>query len=107
MMVVRKLLYLIALQREGNYSRAARACHVSQPTLSESIRKLERQSGAILVKKRGRRYQGLTKEGHMVAAFAVRMAIEYEQLEMELAKCSLEKSDGPRDKVETNSGLFA
>jgi len=37
----RQLEYLVVLSREKHFTRAADACAVSQPALSEAIRKLE------------------------------------------------------------------
>jgi Bacterial regulatory helix-turn-helix protein, lysR family len=39
--LLRQLEYLVALARERHFARAAAACHVSQPSLSAAIRKLE------------------------------------------------------------------
>jgi DNA-binding transcriptional LysR family regulator len=39
------LRYFLAVVDQGNFSRAAAACHVSQPTLSVGIAKLERELG--------------------------------------------------------------
>ena len=72
-MIIRKLEYLMALAREGHFGRAAEACHVSQPTLSASLRQLEAEMGVIILK-RGPRYSGLTEQGDRVLAFAHRMA---------------------------------
>ena len=44
-MDLRHLAYLVALVREEHFGRAARACHVSQPTLSSGIRRLESEVG--------------------------------------------------------------
>lgn len=43
-----QLVYLDAIIRHGSFHRAAEALHVSQPTLSEQIRELEREVGAVL-----------------------------------------------------------
>ena len=45
-MDIRQLQYLVALAREKHFTRAAQACHVSQPTLSGRIRQLEQELGA-------------------------------------------------------------
>ena len=58
-MVLKHLVYLAALARERHFGRAAEACHVSQATLSEAIRRLEAELGVPLVE-RGHRFQGLT-----------------------------------------------
>ena len=40
-MTLTELKYTVALARERHFGRAARACNVSQPTLSLGIKKLE------------------------------------------------------------------
>ncbi|MDR2839033.1 MAG: LysR family transcriptional regulator [Azonexus sp.] len=47
-MTLTEMRYLVALARERHFGRAAEACHVSQPTLSVAIKKVERQIGAAL-----------------------------------------------------------
>lgn len=43
-----QLRYAVALDRYRNFSRAAEACHVTQPTLSMQIQKLEEDLGLVL-----------------------------------------------------------
>lgn len=73
------LEYLVALARERHFGRAAAACHVSQPTLSVAIRKLERELGVPIVL-RGRRFEGLTAEGARVVRWAHRLLAERDEL---------------------------
>ncbi len=47
-MTLQDLRYLVALVDHGHFGRAAEACHVSQPTLSTQIKKLEEQLGVTL-----------------------------------------------------------
>lgn len=47
-MTLTEMRYLVALARECHFGRAAEACHVSQPTLSVAIKKVEAQLGTIL-----------------------------------------------------------
>lgn len=47
-MTLTEMRYLIALARERHFGRAAESCHVSQPTLSVAIKKVEGQLGAAL-----------------------------------------------------------
>ena len=42
-MTLTELRYIVALARERHFGRAAEACHVSQPTLSVAIKKLEEE----------------------------------------------------------------
>lgn len=44
-LTLRVLSYVVAVSETGNFSRAARQCHVSQPTLSGQIKKLESYLG--------------------------------------------------------------
>lgn len=57
-MIERYLLrYFIAVVDHGSFSRAAAACHVSQPTLSAGIAKLERLVGTPLLHRDNRRVE--------------------------------------------------
>ena len=47
-MTLTELRYIVALARERHFGRAAESCHVSQPTLSVGIRKLEDELGVAL-----------------------------------------------------------
>ena len=47
-MTLQDLRYLLALVDHCHFGRAAEACHVSQPTLSTQIKKLEKQLGVTL-----------------------------------------------------------
>src|SRR3982751_6830406 len=47
-MELHQLRYLLAVAKTGNFSRAAEQCHVSQPSLSQQIAKLEAELGERL-----------------------------------------------------------
>ena len=47
-MELHQLRYVTAVARMGNFSRAAEQCHVSQPSLSQQIQKLEEELGCRL-----------------------------------------------------------
>lgn len=83
--LLRQLEYLVALARERHFARAATACHVSQPSLSEAIRKLERELDVPLVR-RGQRFNGLTPEGERVVLWAHRILADTDSLRQDLAK---------------------
>ena len=53
-MTLQDLRYLVALVEHGHFGRAADACHISQPTLSTQIKKLEEQLGATLFERTNR-----------------------------------------------------
>lgn len=53
-MNLRDLRYLVAIAEFGHFGRAAEACHVSQPTLSMQLKKLEEYLGVQLVERSSR-----------------------------------------------------
>ena len=61
-MEIRVLRYFLAVAQEGSVTRAARALHLTQPTLSHQIRELEEELGQTLFS-RGGRELSLTREG--------------------------------------------
>lgn len=83
-MLLTQLEYFIALAREEHFGRAASAVYVSPSTLSESIRKLENELHVPLVR-RGRTYQGLTREGELVLQWARRVVADHLALTDSLA----------------------
>jgi LysR family hydrogen peroxide-inducible transcriptional activator len=54
-MELHQLRYFVAVAQAGNFSRAAERCHVSQPSLSQQIQKLERQLNQPLFSRLGRK----------------------------------------------------
>jgi DNA-binding transcriptional LysR family regulator len=71
------LRYFLAVAETGNFSRAAKAVSVTQPTLSAGIAKLERQLGTRLFD-RDRQGVALTPGGSRFLSRARRIAAEYE-----------------------------
>lgn len=51
---MRHLRYMEALLRHGHFGRAAEACHISQPALSQQVRELEAILGSPLIERSGR-----------------------------------------------------
>lgn len=47
-MTLTELRYVVTLARERHFGRAAERCHVSQPTLSVAVKKLEDELGIPL-----------------------------------------------------------
>ncbi|WP_432082774.1 LysR family transcriptional regulator [Streptomyces sp. WAC 04229] len=82
-MLFRQLEYLVALSRERHFAHAAQECHVSQPALSEAIRKLEEELDVPLVR-RTRKYEGLTPEGERIVVWAQRILAERDALRNEV-----------------------
>jgi len=77
------LRYLVALDDHRHFGRAALACHVTQPALSNAIRALEAHFGVAVVK-RGRNFAGFTPEGERILASARRMLREHELMQQDL-----------------------
>lgn len=76
-MIDRYLLrYFLMVIEEGNFSRAAQRCNVSQPTLSAGIAKLEREVGRPLFHRTNRRVE-LTPAGATFAGHARRIEAEF------------------------------
>jgi DNA-binding transcriptional LysR family regulator len=83
-MLFRQLEYFVALARERHFARAAAACYVSQPALSEAIRKLEHELNVPLVN-RDHAFQGLTPEGERLVVWARRILADHDALEQEVS----------------------
>lgn len=75
---LRQLRYVVALGSEASFTRAAVACGVSQPSLSQAIRQLEEALGAPLVERGARAF--LTPLGREVAERARRILLEVRDL---------------------------
>jgi LysR family hydrogen peroxide-inducible transcriptional activator len=85
-MNLRDLRYLVALADERHFGRAAERCHVSQPTLSAQIRKLELYLGVPLVERQPKG-AALTPIGRQVVERARRLLQESDAI-LELAEAS-------------------
>ncbi|MBV8603167.1 MAG: LysR family transcriptional regulator, partial [Pelomonas sp.] len=77
------LRYLVSLDDHKHFGRAALACSVTQPALSNAIRALEENFGTAIVK-RGRNFAGFTTEGERILASARRILREHELLQQDL-----------------------
>ncbi len=92
-MTLRDLEYLVALAETRHFGRAAERCHVSQPTLSAQLRKLEDSLGIALVERRPRRV-ALTAAGDTVVQHARRMLRDADDIRA-LAHASQDPLAGP------------
>lgn len=82
-MFFRQLEYIVALARERHFVRAAESCSVSQPALSEGIRKLEDELDVPLIH-RGNKFEGLTAEGEQIVVWARRILADRDGLKEEI-----------------------
>jgi LysR family hydrogen peroxide-inducible transcriptional activator len=70
---LKDLKYLVAIADTRHFGQAAELCHVSQPTLSAQLRKLEEYLGVQLVERQPRRVM-LTAAGEQIIVRARRIA---------------------------------
>ncbi|MFI1172172.1 transcriptional regulator CynR [Streptomyces melanogenes] len=68
---LRHLRYLLAVAEHGNFTRAAEELRISQPTLSQQVKQLERTVGAQLLDRTGRTVR-LTDAGETYVHYARR-----------------------------------
>ena len=78
-MSLRDLEYLVALARHRHFGKAAEACHVSQPTLSGQIQKLEQQLRVTLLERNNRQVH-MTAVGQQIVEIAQRMLQDHQQI---------------------------
>jgi LysR family transcriptional regulator, hydrogen peroxide-inducible genes activator len=81
-MEMHQLRYVVAVARTGNFSRAAEQCHVSQPSLSQQIQKLEEELGEHLFD-RMKRESRLTPHGEAFLRRAVKILDEVDAAKRE------------------------
>lgn len=83
MNLLTSMRYLVALNEHKHFGRAAAACHITQPALSNALRALEQEFDVVIVR-RDRSYVGLTPEGERVLASAYVLLREADVLKQEL-----------------------
>lgn len=71
-MTLTELRYIAALAQEQHFGRAAERCHVSQPTLSIAVKKLEEELGVVLFERSKQRVLP-TPVGERIVAMANRV----------------------------------
>ena len=92
-MNLQDLRYIVTVAKLRHFGRAAEACNISQPTLSNQIRKLEEELGVVLFERSNRRVD-ITEIGEQIIAYAERALGETSEMER-LAKASQDPLDGP------------
>jgi DNA-binding transcriptional LysR family regulator len=83
-MFLRQFQYLVTLDEEKNFGRAAQRCNVSQPSLSSAIKQLEQELGVPIVL-RHQRFGGFTEEGRRVLEWGKRILADRDAMLEELA----------------------
>jgi LysR family hydrogen peroxide-inducible transcriptional activator len=92
-MNIRDLRYLVAIEDLRHFGRAADKCHVSQPTLSGQIRKLEEELGVTLFERTSRSVE-ITPIGERIVALARKLLEQGEAIE-QLARSYRDPVAGP------------
>jgi LysR family transcriptional regulator, cyn operon transcriptional activator len=82
---LRHLRYFLAVADASHFTQAARRLHVTQPTLSHQIRRLEGQLNLLLFDRLGKRVR-LTTAGELLAPYARRVMRELEQAQSALGE---------------------
>ena len=78
-MELRQLKYFVAVAEELNFGRAAERVYLTQPALSQQVRKLEEDLGVTLFR-RSRRQVELTEAGQALLKGTRRVLVEIEQI---------------------------
>src|SRR4029079_13326354 len=78
-MTLTELRYVVAVAETRHFGHAAGRCHVSQPSLSASVKNLEEELGVTLFE-RGKRGVFLSEAGEQVVAQARRALEEAERI---------------------------
>jgi len=92
-MTLTELRYIVTLAQEQHFGRAAERCHVSQPTLSVGVKKLEDELG-ILIFERSKSAVRLTPTGEGIVAQAQKV-LEQAQGIRELAQAGKNQLSAP------------
>ncbi len=74
-MELNEIRYFLALSRTLNFTKAAEACHVSQPALTRAIRKMEDELGGLLFS-RERSNTHLTELGRLIEPHLVEVVTQ-------------------------------
>lgn len=92
-MTLTELRYIVTLAQEQHFGHAAERCHVSQPTLSVGVKKLEDELG-VLIFERSKSAVRLTPVGEGIVAQAQKV-LEQAQSIRELAQAGKNQLTAP------------
>ena len=92
-MTLQDLRYVVTLAETRNFARAAKACYVSQPTLSTQIKKLEDELGLALFERTNKRVMP-TPAGFELIVQA-RVVLEEAEKLQQMAQQALDPMAGP------------
>ena len=92
-MTLQDLRYVVTLAETRNFARAAKACYVSQPTLSTQIKKLEAQLGLALFERTNKRVMPTPAGSELIAQ--ARVVLEEAEKLQQMAQQALDPMAGP------------
>lgn len=92
-MTLTDLRYIVALAQERHFGHAAEKCHVSQPTLSVAVKKLEEQLGVLLFERSAADVK-VTEIGRRIVDQAERVLREASQIR-DIAEAGRDSFSGP------------
>lgn len=92
-MTLTDLRYLVALAHERHFGRAAEKCHVSQPTLSVAVKKVEDELGVQLFERSAAEVK-ITETGRRIVHQAEKVLMEANQIQ-EIAAAGKDPLAGP------------
>ena len=78
-------VYFVAIAEEESFSKAAKSLHVSQPSLSNAIMKLEKETELVLFE-RNTRGLHLTEAGELFYRRAVKLLQNFDHLKIKIYK---------------------
>ena len=91
-MTLVELKYLLALAKEGHFGKAAERCHVSQPTLSMAINKLEKSLGVTVFERQ--------KNGIRITDIGEKLIVQAQRV-LEEADCFHAIANRSKDQLDT------
>jgi LysR family hydrogen peroxide-inducible transcriptional activator len=92
-MTLQELRYIVALERFGHFGKAAEHCHISQPSLSLGLKKLEDELGICLFE-RNKHHLAITPLGQEIVSQAKLVLNQAEQIKV-LASSKLDPLASP------------
>ena len=92
-MTLQDLRYVVTLAETRNFARAAKACYVSQPTLSTQIKKLEKELGVALFERTNKRVVPTPAGTDLIAQ--ARVVLEEAEKLQQMAQQALDPMAGP------------
>ncbi len=81
-MTLTELKYIVAVAQHRHFGRAAKACYVSQPTLSLGIKKLEEELGLNIFEREARNELRITDQGQAIIEQAQKVLDQASHLKM-------------------------